>query len=273
MIGQKGLINRIDKLIEQKIFPQFAIIVGQRGSGKKTLCSELFQKLNVFACFEPDNKVETVRNVIIDAYKVGSPACYVFADVDDMSVQAKNALLKIVEEPPKNAYFIMTVNDISTVLPTILSRATTFYMQPYSKDELLEYGKPTVDADIVTDICATPGDIDLLYSMGVDEFYSYVEKVVDNIAYVGTSNVFKLTEKIALKPEAKGYDLRLFLIAFERVCTKELMKCLSDKDDRDYWIDGIKIASDTLSVLQAVTGINKSALLDTFIIKIRKVWS
>ena len=139
MIGQAKLIENINNLISQKHFPRFSIICGLSGSGKKELCKYIAEQMDVFWCYEPDCKVETVRNAIWDAYRVYSPTLYVFADADNMSIQARNSLLKVTEEPPKNAYFIMTLESINNTLPTIKSRATVFEMEPYNAKELIEY--------------------------------------------------------------------------------------------------------------------------------------
>lgn len=39
-----------------------------------------------------------------------------------LSIAAQNALLKTLEEPPKNVFFVLSVDNISRVLPTIMSR-------------------------------------------------------------------------------------------------------------------------------------------------------
>ncbi|MCP3943314.1 MAG: DNA polymerase III subunit delta' [Desulfobacteraceae bacterium] len=43
-------------------------------------------------------------------------------DSDKMNIQAQNALLKVLEEPPKNTFFILTATQIPPLLPTIISR-------------------------------------------------------------------------------------------------------------------------------------------------------
>lgn len=272
MIGQVALINTINRLLKQNIYPQFSIIDGSEGSGKKTICKETFGKTAISMCFVPDNKVETVRNVIVDSYKATEPTMYIFTDVDDMSVQAKNALLKVTEEPPKSAFFVMTVCDLNTVLDTIKSRATIVHMKPYTAKEISQYASKYNDSSLYAELCVTPGEVDKLHDMNVEEFYSYVEKVVDNIAYVSLANVFKIESKIAFKPDDKGYDMRLFLVAFQRVCQRRMIEDIEVHDDCVYWIEAIKIVAQVLKQMR-VTGINKSALFDRFILEIRKVWS
>lgn len=276
MIGQKKLIQRIDQIIDRRLFPHFCAIIGAAGSGKRTLVKHIIDKTGYCLYYLPDNKVDTIRTAIDSMYRVSTPTMFILTDVDDMSVSAKNVLLKVTEEYPDNVYILMTVCNEVNLLNTIVSRATTIYMEPYSPVDILEYATTVSDdfnPDIIGGVCEVPGNVDLLINAGVDEFYSYVEKVVDNIAYVGLSNVFKMTNKIALKSGADGYDLRLFLIAFQRVCFNHLMEYINDKEEREYWSEAIRIAAQTISALTSITGINKSALLDTFIVKIRKVWS
>ncbi len=54
------------------------------------------------------NKVDDdVRNIISMAYKQTKPIMYVFKDCDNMSNAAKNALLKVIEEPHNRLTFVM----------------------------------------------------------------------------------------------------------------------------------------------------------------------
>ena len=271
MIGQ----NKLKKIIENQVlknnFPRFSIIVGDRGSGKKTLCKYINEALNVFWCFEPDNKVETVRNVIAESYKRVSPTCYVFTDVDNMSVSAKNALLKVTEEPPNGAYFIMTVTNLDNVLPTIKSRASIYYMQPYSKEELATYyhdyaeDRKADEREVVLRLCNNPGEIDLLCKNGAVALSEFAEKVVDNVAETSGANAFKIANSISFKDGEDGFDFELFMRAFRNICTSRLQQ------DRDRYIIGVHLATMCISQMN-ITGINKKALFDIFILDIRKAW-
>ena len=211
MIGQTKLISDLYELIDNNKFPRFSIIVGSVGSGKRTLCSYVASKLNAFWCFESDNKVETVRRVITEAYKVVSPTLYIFTDVDNMSAQAKNALLKVTEEPPNNAYIILTIADINQTLSTIRSRAQIFRMDPYTPTEIGEYANSigvnnAEEMGIIADICETPGEVNILVQNGIIAFDEYVNLVVDNIAEVSCANAFKISNKIKMKDDGEGYD-------------------------------------------------------------------
>lgn len=277
MIGQNSLLTIIDEQIFMDNFPRFSIIIGQEGSGKKTLAHKISELLKCQMVFiEP--KVDAVREMIHNALTVKTPTMYVILD-GNMSYTAKEALLKICEETPENAYICLLTSDNSSIPGTLYSRAGRYYMQPYTESEILEYaqiGKEEVlNSDIVVDLCETPGDVDKLYSAGVEKFYEFVEKVVDNIANVSPANALKIATNIDVKGDNPDkYDMKLFLRAFKSVCGKEMKKCVAENDTEGqmWYSTGIKVVTNTLNQMN-VTGINKGALLDIFILTIRREWA
>ena len=66
----------------------------------------------------------------------GRKKVYIFEDFDSLSVGATNAFLKTLEEPPPDTHFIFTVQSISKLLPTILSRCITVEFHPISTDKI-----------------------------------------------------------------------------------------------------------------------------------------
>lgn len=138
MIGQKNNIKTLIKWRCNKSIPRFIIISGDLGSGRLTFAKAIMHTLKApgIIC---DCGIDDVRRTIDYAYSYTTPTVYIFRNADDMSLNAKNALLKVVEEPPNNAYFIMTVQNLDNMLGTIRSRATTIKMEPYSHEELTKY--------------------------------------------------------------------------------------------------------------------------------------
>jgi len=216
IIGQKDLLDRIDTLIDNGNFPRFSIIVGGPRSGKRLIANYISDRLN--STFVPSSvKIDDVRDVINSSYTVMESICYMWANADMMSVGAKNAVLKITEEPPMSSYFIMTLQTVENMLPTILSRGTTFNIQPYSNDEILEYANRrnydlNDNKDIVLNMCSTPGELDILNSNNLNEFVGFTNKVLDFIGQASIANCLKLSNNFALKQgETDKYDIKLFL--------------------------------------------------------------
>lgn len=99
MIGQERSLTKIDRMIEIG-FPRFSIICGETGSGKKTIAKTIAKKLNAHLIIS-EIKVDNIREIIDLAYKQSEPTLYLIPDTDKMSNAAKNALLKVTEEPPR----------------------------------------------------------------------------------------------------------------------------------------------------------------------------
>lgn len=280
MLAQKEIEKHLQSLVDDRTvaFPKFIIFVGLRGAGKKTLADKLYKMIKSSANIPvnkyvlPDSRVESVRAMIYDAQKSIEPTIYILPDVDKMSTSAKNTLLKITEEPPVNAYFIMTLENENNTLATVRSRAQIFKFAPYSATDIVEYArvrydiKSLQDTEIIADICETPGEVDFMYKNGVVSLYEYVTRVVDNIAECSGSNSFRIADKIALKDEEDKFDIRLFWKTFMKVCTDKLR----EENDIKY-ADAIRITSKSLQQLNT-TGINRASLFDLWILDVREKW-
>lgn len=273
MIGQETLLKLISEQIEFGDFPRFSMFIGAEGSGKKTISLAIAYALECQRVFiEP--KVDEIREMIKNCYTVQTPTLYVILD-GNMSNSAKNALLKICEETPKNVYIMLLLSNNNAVPETLTSRAQRYYMQPYTPKELIQYARTkqtNVDENIIADLCETPGDVNKLLEIGEKDFYQYVIKVADNIADVTSANALKIADSIG---DGEGkYDMILFLRAFKAVCGNEMKKAVSydDVEMQMYYSAGVKVSTNILKQMQ-INGINKKALFDMFILDIRKEWS
>ena len=103
IIGQKSILETIENWEE---VPRFIVIKGGRGAGKTTLMKKIADKLKCLMV-EVDYKVDSVRNMIDTAYNVTEPVLYFIENAQDMSVAARNSLLKVTEEPPQRAYVVL----------------------------------------------------------------------------------------------------------------------------------------------------------------------
>ena len=89
----------------------------------------------------PAIKVDQVREIIATAHLApseGKSKVYVLRQADKMNPQAQNALLKLLEEPPSSACFILACENAASLLPTVRSRCETLQINaeaaPVSKE-------------------------------------------------------------------------------------------------------------------------------------------
>lgn len=86
-------------------------------------------------------KIDDIRKIREDAYIIcneGMGKFYIIKDADFMTVQAQNALIKILEEPPKNVTFVLFCAFCDNLLSTIRSRSHIFKIKNISENETNE---------------------------------------------------------------------------------------------------------------------------------------
>ncbi len=70
-------------------------------------------------------KIEQVRQLQVDIFntpQIGCTKVIVISAADKLTISAANALLKILEEPPDNTYFLLVTQRVQHITPTIVSR-------------------------------------------------------------------------------------------------------------------------------------------------------
>lgn len=264
-VGQEGLKKHIMGLVGAKQFPQFAIIVGSKGSGRSTLVEHVAQLMSAPVLQPESLKVDDIRVIIGGASKLSNTMIHYLKDADDLTPQAENALLKLAEEPPKNCYIIMSVLDAGNVLPTIQSRGKLFRMETYKADELSQF---TSDKLILS--CATNiGEIKELEDVGAKGLYDFAVKVVENIGKVSTLNSLNIYKQIQLKEDEQGFPLGLFFNMMLHVCTAKMVK--AEKEQAVRYVETMKLIYQYKGMFK-VKGANKLALFDIFVLDLCKVW-
>ena len=271
MVGQKNNLEFLQTCLDTNSFPRFIILTGPKGSGRKTLAKYIAKKcLRAYEIY-PGMGVEAVRESIENSYRCAGATAYVFPDADKMSSQAKNALLKVTEEPPKQAYFIMTVESMNNTLATLKSRGTEIAMETYSNSELAEFRKPNnAMEELALDIATTPGQYLDLIEADAEKFYAFCEKVLDNISAVTGVNAFKIGNNFRFKEDGTGYDPILFFECVKNICvrrarraeTKEEIICLNET---------VKCTNSYMRELM-MTGVKKDSTFDMWILAMRDIW-
>lgn len=96
-------------------------------------CRKVFHGVHPDVSFvEPDSgaktpviKVEQIRQIAATAYILPSEASrkvYILRQADSMNFNAQNAFLKLLEEPPQSAAFVLAAANPVALLPTVRSR-------------------------------------------------------------------------------------------------------------------------------------------------------
>lgn len=120
------------------------ILTGHSGAGKTYIAKWIAKhnglKAHVVGVLEDETviKIEQIRE-LYSLTKTGVEQAIIIDEAHLMSQDAQNAFLKLLEEPPENTYFILTVDKAKSLLGTITSRAQTIELIPPTTEQFVEY--------------------------------------------------------------------------------------------------------------------------------------
>jgi DNA polymerase III gamma/tau subunit len=160
----EGQIKLVTSAILEGRLSHAYIIEGDAGSGKLTFarltCTLLAggrSNTNALKILEgispdvteydvPEKKkfitVDTIRQIKYDAYIKPNELdvrVFIINHAEAINTQGQNALLKLLEEPPKNVYFFLLCENSTALLPTVRSRAQCIRMERLSENTVKEY--------------------------------------------------------------------------------------------------------------------------------------
>lgn len=264
LVGQFKCIEKINAWKNRQSFPHFLLVVGDVGSGRKTLSYLFAQELDGRVSTVPDVSVASIRKLVNIAYDIDSTMVYLIPNADGMSLAAKNSLLKLTEEPPENAYIILTLESLENTLPTLVSRSQHLIIDPYTEEQLSHL---TADKRI-SRIATTPGMVNTLEELSsadIDDMTSTCDKLLNYIDKVSVANALKSAQKIRFKESDKAVmDIPLFIATMNYVAISKLDQPELVKRIREWMV----VLSKYTSMMKR-SGVNKKALYDKMILNVR----
>ncbi|MCY6960226.1 DNA polymerase III subunit delta' [Clostridium brassicae] len=156
IIGHNFIKKQIQGAIQQENFAHAHLIIGEDGIGKSLIAKEIALRLldkhedrdyvDIVEWKVLKNKqsigVDEVRDIIREVNKKpyeGDKKIIIVHESHKMTVEAQNAFLKTIEEPPKGVTIILLSESIGLILETIRSRCQIHKLKRLSSEEIREY--------------------------------------------------------------------------------------------------------------------------------------
>ena len=144
----KRILVSIFKNTPKGKYPHSYLLIGPRGCGKTTLARIIakllgcnletdFKELNAASFRGIDTAREVTKTVNMKPL-AGSVRVWFFDECHQLTKDAQEALLKVVEQPPAHAYFIFSTTDPQDLKPTLKDRCVTIPVVPLKKKEAVE---------------------------------------------------------------------------------------------------------------------------------------
>lgn len=193
---EKQTINSVR--IDKHIHPDVKIFGDEKAIDVK-VATELVEESD-YSPFEADKKI------------------FVILNAQDMNDASQNKILKTIEEPPRNTYFILTATRKNGILPTILSRVKEIELEEISFDLLTEMLQETginlTDAEIISSCSSGNATFaeKIALSQGFIDFYKNIVSMFVNLD--GSKDVIKYSVMFNDKKVDKNefFDISAMLI-------------------------------------------------------------
>lgn len=245
-IGQEKIISRFKNAKKQHKLGAAYILEGKSGMGKKEVvkyltllvaCKEDEPCLNCEKCrytangtntdiFYVSNEdkasigIDKVREIIKEAYimpKISDKKIFVIDNAHLLTKEAQNALLKVLEEPPKYVMFFLLCESINFLLQTILSRAVTVKLDAQSKENLKKITSCSDDF-LIEYANGCPGE--LIKLMHDKEFITIRNLFFENIVYLISGveyDLYKIYNFFDANKENKDTLFKMLITFFKDV--------------------------------------------------------
>ena len=208
IIGQANLLSKLESY-SLDTFPKATIFVGPTGSGKHTIINHIANDILNIPVVDITDKISL--ETILDIYVEPLAQLYII-DCNSITEANQNMLLKLLEEPSKNAYISLLISDINLLLPTIQNRCMVFPLSSYSIDELSTFIDDTLkdNTDILKYI-KTPGNLKKINLKTFNATNDLCENILTKLGKANFANMLTIVDKINFTDEYDKIDFDLFI--------------------------------------------------------------
>ena len=327
IIGQSHIVDTLINSISSNRLAHGYLFSGLRGVGKTTTARVLSKTLNCsdkandYPCEKCQNCIEITESRSLDVIELDGASnrgideireiketvkyppissdykIFIIDEVHMLTKEAFNALLKTLEEPPKNVVFILATTDSHKIPDTILSRTLRFDFKKITNKVLSEHMANILDKEnikyeeIALNTIAFKADGSVRDSLSIlDRIISYSDQVVsydlvkDSLGIIEDKVYLELLDFIINSNQSSllikikevidlGYSIDNFISGFNTFLSNCLI-CVSGYNKKDFinnetieWINQNKNHVSSIDIMRIIEQVQEYELKSKYLLQ------
>lgn len=292
LLGKEGAIDSVSAAVKSGRLSHALVLSGAKGIGKSLfadyVCKLLFcgEQINLCAdspaCLKVDKgihpdvfkiypagksetigvkEISVIKNNLYIKPNDADKKIFIIYSAERMNRFAQNSILKMIEEPPEDSFFILTCQNSQALLPTVRSRVTEISLAPASlketQAELLKRMPELSDSAAERAARLSGGNIGMALEIAeggeLSELYDCIDSIANAIVDKDRALLCLALGKFSKKKEAALKLAELLMLTF-----RDVLAYLAGAESRlGGSSEGVKTLCKYLSVNMALQAIDE----------------
>lgn len=279
IVGQERAIRLLTRILENNRLAHALLFTGVDGIGRQTTARAMAMALNclkpvgtsacgvcrsckkVISGNHPDviivkpsgtfikiDQVRSLRKTLRFAPLEGGRRVIIINDAQAMNLEASNAMLKILEEPPNDTYIILTASQTTDLLPTIVSRCQQIPFRPVPVADIAAAlgARSGLDAETATAVAVlAKGSLGRALSADTEKWMDWRKDLLERVGLVSSESthaLFVFADTLARDKDRLQDALDVIIIWFrdilicrfhpEKILNRDCMEEIQRKSER-----------------------------------------
>jgi replication-associated recombination protein RarA len=244
--------------------PQSLVLIAPAGSGKETILRQLALDIlgdspvgRLYEILPDDGKktigIDAIRELKMSLRLKSNKERVVLIDkADSLTNEAQNSILKLLEDTPKNVHFLISVNNKSSLLDTVISRSEVWnFIQP-TTTQIKKFFDTYPEKSVEKAIAISGNRAGVISALlGQDEDHPLIQAIETAKNILSDSRYKRL---VRVEVMSKNLPQTLLVLEALRLICKSALETSASKNDQEHlkqWQKRLQLCLEATDLINA----------------------